>query len=75
MHASFCFLLTLLLPLAAADQHPIVYFIRPGEKPDTGDGLSPQGQQRAQCLKNVFGPESSYDIGHIMAQQPQSGTY
>lgn len=28
---------------------------------------------RAQCLRTVFGAGSQYDIGHIMAQTPQSG--
>lgn len=52
-----------------------VYFIRHGEKPDDGDGLSAEGEQRAQCLRTVFGASSSYNIGHIMAQTPQSGEY
>lgn len=52
---------------------PTVYFIRHGEKPDSGNGLNAQGLQRAQCLRNVFGTSSSYNIGHIMAQQPKSG--
>lgn len=51
-----------------------VYLIRHGEKPDSGNGLSAQGVQRAQCLRNVFGKGSSYNIGKIMAQMPQSGT-
>jgi hypothetical protein len=50
-----------------------VYFIRHGEKPDSGNGLSSQGAERSQCLRNVFGASSKYDIGHIMAQTPQSG--
>lgn len=50
-----------------------VYLIRHGEKPDSGNGLTAQGQQRAQCLRNVFGKSSSYNIGKIMAQTPQSG--
>ncbi|WPH03000.1 Hypothetical protein R9X50_00587400 [Acrodontium crateriforme] len=58
-----------LVTLAIAD--PTVYFIRHGEKPDDGDGLSAQGLQRAQCLRNVFGRSSSYKIGHIMAQTPK----
>lgn len=59
--------------LAVAD--PTVYLIRHGEKPDDGDGLSSQGEQRAQCLPNVFGSSSSYDIGHIMAQTPKDGEF
>lgn len=61
-----------LLPLALAD--PTVYLIRHGEKPaDGGDGLSAQGMDRAQCLKNVFGPSSQYDIGYILAQDYKAG--
>lgn len=62
----------LLLGPAVAD--PIVYMIRHGEKPsDGGDGLSAQGQQRAQCLTSVFGPNSSYNIDYILAERPKSG--
>ena len=61
-----------LLPLISAE--PIVYLIRHGEKPSSGNGLSAEGEQRAQCLTNVFGPYSKYDIGHIMAETPESGT-
>ena len=52
---------------------PTVFLIRHGEKPDSGSGLSPQGVQRAQCLRDVFGNKSSYDIRHIMAETPQPG--
>ncbi|KAJ5107517.1 hypothetical protein N7456_004192 [Penicillium angulare] len=67
--ASLCILAAAVL--AVAD--PTVYLIRHGEKPDDGDGLSSQGLERAQCLRSVFGSSSSYNIGHIMAQTPQSG--
>lgn len=68
-------LITILgLAAAVAYAKPTVYFIRHGEKPDDGDGLSVAGMKRAQCLRNVFGHSSSYDIGHIMAQTPKSGT-
>jgi hypothetical protein len=47
--------------------------IRHGEKTsDDSVGLSSQGMQRAQCLRNVFGKSSSYSIGLIMAQQYDS---
>lgn len=60
--------------LAVAD--PIVYLIRHGEKPSDGsDGLSTTGLERAQCLTNVFGPSSGYNIGHIMAETPKSSMY
>lgn len=71
-------LTTLLLPFlatatAVAAQNT-VYLIRHGEKPSDGsDGLSAQGLQRAQCLRNVFGASSSYNIGYIIAEQPKSG--
>ncbi len=57
--------------VAAAE--PTVYLIRHGEKPDDGDGLSADGEKRAQCLRSVFGASSGYNIGHIMAQTPQDG--
>lgn len=50
-----------------------VYLIRHGEKPSDGsNGLSAQGVQRSQCLVNVFGSSSSYNIGYIMAETPES---
>ncbi|KAJ5618617.1 phosphoglycerate mutase family protein [Penicillium herquei] len=65
--------LSLVLFAALAFADPIVYLIRHGEKPSNGsDGLSAQGLERAQCLKNVFGPDSGYDIGYIMAETPKS---
>ncbi|KAJ5152678.1 uncharacterized protein N7482_009156 [Penicillium canariense] len=56
--------------LAVAD--PTVYLIRHGEKPSSGNGLNAQGEERAQCLRTVFGASSGYNIGHIMAQTPKS---
>ncbi|KAL4733924.1 hypothetical protein BDV11DRAFT_213296 [Aspergillus similis] len=51
---------------------PTVYLIRHGEKPDDGStGLSTQGEDRAQCLRQVFGASSGYDIGCIMAMTPK----
>ncbi|KAL3482685.1 hypothetical protein BJX62DRAFT_245650 [Aspergillus germanicus] len=51
---------------------PTVYLIRHGEKPeDDGTGLSAQGEQRAQCLRQVFGATSGYNIGYIMAMTPK----
>lgn len=62
-----------LLTLSAAQS--TVYLIRHGEKPSDGsNGLSSQGMQRAQCLRNVFGASSMYDIGYIMAETPKSST-
>ncbi|KAJ5247680.1 phosphoglycerate mutase family protein [Penicillium chermesinum] len=51
---------------------PDVYFIRHGEKPgDGGKGLSADGLERAQCIRDVFGAHSDYDIGYILAQRPK----
>lgn len=65
---------SLLLPLLSATAiAQTVYLIRHGEKPsDGGQGLSAQGVQRSQCLRNVFGASSQYNIGYILAEQPQS---
>ncbi|KZT38542.1 hypothetical protein SISSUDRAFT_986100 [Sistotremastrum suecicum HHB10207 ss-3] len=50
-----------------------VYLIRHGEKPSDGsNGLSAQGEERAQCLTNVFGPSSGFNIGDILAETPKS---
>ncbi|KAI1815678.1 hypothetical protein GGS20DRAFT_584247 [Poronia punctata] len=51
---------------------PTVYLIRHGEKPpNDGIGLSPEGEQRAECLRTVFGAASEYNIGYILAQTPK----
>lgn len=71
MHALW--LLTALASLAWAK--PTVYLIRHGEKPDEGNGLNEEGQQRAQCLRAVFGAGSGYNIDHIMAQTPKSSKH
>jgi hypothetical protein len=65
--------LTLLSLLSLSAAKATVYLIRHGEKPDDGDGLNAEGEQRAQCLRSVFGAGSGYNIGHIMAQTPQDG--
>lgn len=67
---SFLSLLAI-LPLALAK--PTVYLIRHGEKPSSGNGLSTQGMQRAQCLRNVFGASSSYNIEYILTQDYKKG--
>ncbi|THH09243.1 hypothetical protein EW145_g2163 [Phellinidium pouzarii] len=48
----------------------IVYLIRNGEMNTNkvGSGLSVQGEERAQCLKNVFAPPSNLTIGYILAE-------
>ncbi|KAE8375064.1 hypothetical protein BDV26DRAFT_268547 [Aspergillus bertholletiae] len=52
-----------------ASSPPTVYLIRHGEK--SGDpldsGLNADGWERADCIRDVFGKDSSYNIGYIMA--------
>lgn len=63
----------LIIALASLSRAQIVYLIRHGEKPSDGsNGLTAQGEQRAQCLRTVFGNSSSYDISYIIAEQPKS---
>jgi hypothetical protein len=51
-----------------------VYLIRHGEKPEPEEnGLSAQGVERSQALPGVFGRDSQYNIGYIMAQHPGAG--
>ncbi|KAL6885431.1 hypothetical protein GGI43DRAFT_419106 [Trichoderma evansii] len=52
--------------------HPIVYMIRHGEKPQDADGLAIQGIKRAKYLPNVFGRDSDYKIGYILTEKPKS---
>ncbi|EAW12086.1 putative phosphoglycerate mutase family protein [Aspergillus clavatus NRRL 1] len=62
-----------LVSSAVVSASPTVYLIRHGEKPsDGGNGLSAQGLERAQCLRNVFGSNSDYNIGYILAETPKS---
>ncbi|KAJ5577420.1 uncharacterized protein N7459_006384 [Penicillium hispanicum] len=64
------FLLLALALLATAS--PTVYFIRHGEKPrNGGTGLSADGLERAECIRQVFGEGSKYAIGYILAQRPK----
>ncbi|KIY02139.1 uncharacterized protein Z520_02277 [Fonsecaea multimorphosa CBS 102226] len=69
-------------PVVAVSPHahdtPILYLIRHGEKPpkeadgEDSPGLSAQGISRAQGLVQVFGHDSPYDIGYIIAQKPKT---
>ncbi|TDL15365.1 hypothetical protein BD410DRAFT_796480 [Rickenella mellea] len=48
-----------------------IYLIRHGEKPSgDGEGLSAAGEVRAQALARVFGKDSPYNIGYILAEKP-----
>ncbi|KAJ5525046.1 hypothetical protein N7494_011696 [Penicillium frequentans] len=49
--------------------HPTIYLIRHGEKSgDPNDHeLTFEGVMRAQCLRDVFGAASKYNISYIMA--------
>ncbi|EXJ62187.1 hypothetical protein A1O7_02620 [Cladophialophora yegresii CBS 114405] len=59
------------------DKSPTLYLIRHGEKPpkqpdgEDGPGLSQQGVDRAQAMVEVFGRNSPYNIGYIIAQKPK----
>ncbi|KAG0009812.1 hypothetical protein BGZ81_003150 [Podila clonocystis] len=64
------------LVAAAPAPKPTIYLIRHGEEPSDGStGLSSDGEKRAQCLRKVFGTNSKYNIGFIMAQKYQSDGY
>ncbi|KAJ5218963.1 uncharacterized protein N7498_001062 [Penicillium cinerascens] len=68
---SLCSALLFLCTLAVASARgpTTVYMIRHGEKPaDKNDqGLTPDGWRRAECLRDVFGADSEYNIQHIIA--------
>ncbi|KAE8364072.1 hypothetical protein BDV27DRAFT_118776 [Aspergillus caelatus] len=63
------FLFSALHGLTYASTPPTVYLIRHGEKPDDplDSGLNADGWKRAECVRSVFGEDSPYDIGYIMA--------
>lgn len=70
-----CFLVLLLASLvisSTAADRPTLYIIRHGEKSsDPKDsGLNADGFRQAQCLRDVFGVNSTYDIGYIVAPRP-----
>lgn len=69
-------LLSILAFAAAAIASPTVFFIRHGEKPKHGGvGLSIDGLERAQCVRDIFGPHSDYNIDYILAQKPKSSMH
>ncbi|KAA8641816.1 hypothetical protein EYZ11_006478 [Aspergillus tanneri] len=72
MYSKWLLSLGLLASVGLSAASPTVYLIRHGEKPDDGGtGLNAQGLKRAQCLRKVFGGDSPYQIGYIMAQKPK----
>lgn len=57
----------------ASTPSPIVYLIRHGEKPlNGGDGLTSQGEKRAEALVDIFGKHSKYSLGLIIAEHPKN---
>lgn len=66
LRSLLCF--ALLLAIASA-RAPTVFLVRHGEKPANPDdhSLTFHGLMRAQCLRQVFGADSGYDIRYIMA--------
>lgn len=53
---------------------PTIYMIRHGEKPPAdGIGLSAAGTWRADHLPGVFGKQSDFNIGYILAEKPDEG--
>lgn len=68
-----------LLSQATASIHntPDVYLIRHGEKSGLSKdhGLNSEGELRAECLRNVFGANSSYDIKYILAPKINKRKY
>jgi len=58
-----------------SEKSPVLYLIRHGEKdklPDGSDGigLNAAGLKRSQALVGIFGRDSPYNIGYIIAQEP-----
>ena len=59
-----------------SEKTPILYLIRHGEKPpkeadgEDAIGLSERGVSRSEGLVKVFGRDSPYNIGYIIAQEP-----
>src|SRR5205085_10540277 len=50
----FAYALTLVAHAQDGPKNSVVLIIRHAEDADTGDGISPLGQQRAQAYKNYF---------------------
>lgn len=72
----YSILLSLLALSGTSIARPDVFLIRHGEKPGNGGiGLSDDGLERAECIRDIFGDHSSYNIGYIMAQKPKKSMY
>lgn len=65
----FSFLAATISTTSAQLNHPTVYLVRHGEKPEDPEDhyLNADGYKRAECLRTVFGKDSPYDIGYILA--------
>ena len=50
----YCFALTLAATAQDGPKDAVVLIIRHAEDADSGDGISPQGQERAEAFKNYF---------------------
>lgn len=57
---------------AGAAAQPNIFLIRHAEKNSDGT-ISAQGMKREQCLVNVFGRDSDFNIQKIIVQNPHSG--
>lgn len=62
-------LLALLVTVSAQLNRPTIYLLRHGEKPEDPENhfLSADGYKRTECLRSVFGKDSPYNIGYILA--------
>ncbi|KAJ3494503.1 hypothetical protein NLG97_g4036 [Lecanicillium saksenae] len=54
--------------------HPNIYLIRHAEKNSDGT-ISARGKEREQCLIQVFGRDSGFDIQKIIVQNPYPGDH
>ena len=58
---------------SAAAAHPDIFLIRHAEKNRDGT-ISAQGMKREQCLIDVFGRDSQYNIQKIITPNPHPGS-
>lgn len=57
---------------AGAAARPNIFLIRHAEKNSDGT-ISAQGVEREQCLVQLFGSDSQFNIQKIIVQNPHSG--